>query len=41
MNSKSAFDYQGVSFNVKTGVNHIESDVEDPFTLSKLQCTLR
>ncbi len=30
MNSKSAFDYQGVSFNVRTGVNHIESDVEDP-----------
>jgi len=30
MNSKSAFDYQGLSFNVKTGVNHIDSDVEDP-----------
>ena len=30
MNSKSAFDYQGVSFNVKTGVNHIDSQVEDP-----------
>lgn len=30
MNSKSAFDYQGFSANVKTGVNHIDSAVEDP-----------
>lgn len=30
MNSKSAFDYQGFSANVKTGVNHIDSTVEDP-----------
>lgn len=30
MNSKSAFDYQGISFSVKTGVNHIDSAVEDP-----------
>ncbi len=29
MNSKSAFDYQGLSVNIKTGVNHIDSDVED------------
>lgn len=30
MNSKSAFDYQGLSFGIKTGVNHIDSDLEDP-----------
>ena len=30
MNSKSAFDYQGLSVNVKTGVNHIDSNVDDP-----------
>ncbi len=30
MNSKSAFDYQGLSVNIKTGVNHIDSAVEDP-----------
>lgn len=30
LNSKSAFDYQGLTVNVKTGVNHIDSDVEDP-----------
>ncbi len=30
MNSKSAFDYQGLSFSVKSGVNHIDSAVEDP-----------
>ncbi|MBO6795292.1 MAG: TonB-dependent receptor [Balneolaceae bacterium] len=30
MNSKSAFDYQGLSVAIKTGVNHIDSEVEDP-----------
>jgi outer membrane receptor protein involved in Fe transport len=30
LNSKSAFDYQGVTVNVKQGVNHIDSQVEDP-----------
>jgi outer membrane receptor protein involved in Fe transport len=30
MNSKSPFEYQGVSFNIKQGVNHFESEVEDP-----------
>ncbi|MBO6534568.1 MAG: TonB-dependent receptor [Balneolaceae bacterium] len=30
MNSKSAFDYQGLSVNIKTGVNHIDSAVEEP-----------
>lgn len=30
MNSKSAFDYQGVTVNVKQGVNHVDSEVEDP-----------
>ena len=30
MNSKSPFDYPGISVNVKTGVNHIESDIQDP-----------
>lgn len=30
MNSKSAFDYQGVTVNVKQGVNHVDSGVEDP-----------
>jgi len=29
MNSKSPFDYQGVSVQVKTGLNHIDSDQED------------
>jgi len=30
LNSKSPFDYQGLSFNVTSGLNHIDSDVEDP-----------
>lgn len=30
MNSKSPFDYQGLSFNTKQGINHIDSAVEDP-----------
>lgn len=30
MRSKSPFDYQGFSFNTKQGVNHIDSNVEDP-----------
>ncbi|MGN8225977.1 TonB-dependent receptor [Gracilimonas sp. BCB1] len=30
MNSKSPFEYQGLSFNIKQGVNHIDSEVEDP-----------
>ena len=30
MNSKSAFDYQGITVNVKNGVNHIDSNLEDP-----------
>ncbi|MEO1021463.1 MAG: TonB-dependent receptor [Bacteroidota bacterium] len=30
MNSKSAFDYQGLSFNIKSGINHIDSNIEDP-----------
>ncbi len=30
MNSKSPFDYPGVSVSVKTGVNHVDSNVEDP-----------
>ncbi len=30
LNSKSPFDYQGLSAEVKTGVNHIDSQVEDP-----------
>lgn len=30
MNSKSPFEYQGLSFNIKQGVNHINSKVEDP-----------
>ncbi len=30
MNSKSPFDYQGLSVSIKSGVNHIDSDVEDP-----------
>ncbi|MDR9419411.1 TonB-dependent receptor [Gracilimonas sp.] len=29
MNSKSPFDYQGLSFSVKQGVNHIDSQVEE------------
>lgn len=29
MNSKSPFDYQGFSFNIKNGINHVDSDVED------------
>jgi outer membrane receptor protein involved in Fe transport len=29
MNSKSPFEYQGLSFNIKQGVNHVDSDVED------------
>jgi len=29
LESKSPFDYQGVSAQVKTGFNHVESDVED------------
>lgn len=35
MNSKSAFDYPGVSVSVKTGVNHIDSDTEDPSLYQK------
>ena len=30
LNSKSAFDYQGITVNVKTGVNQIDSEIEDP-----------
>ena len=30
MNSKSPFDYQGLSVNIKNGINHIDSDVQDP-----------
>ncbi len=30
MNSKSAFDYQGVSLSIKSGVNHIDSNIDDP-----------
>lgn len=30
MKSKSPFEYQGLSVNVKQGVNHIDSQVEDP-----------
>ncbi|MAL17633.1 MAG: hypothetical protein CL670_14410 [Balneola sp.] len=30
MNSKSPFEYQGVSFNIKQGVNQIDSEIEDP-----------
>lgn len=30
MSSKSPFDYQGLSVNIKQGVNHIDSNVEDP-----------
>ncbi|MBO6524863.1 MAG: TonB-dependent receptor [Balneolaceae bacterium] len=30
MKSKSPFDYQGLSVNIKQGVNHIDSNVEDP-----------
>ena len=30
MTSKSPFDYQGLSVNIKQGVNHIDSNVEDP-----------
>ncbi|MEX0721948.1 MAG: TonB-dependent receptor [Balneolaceae bacterium] len=30
MNSKSPFNYQGLSFSVKNGVNHIDSQVENP-----------
>ena len=30
MNSKSPFDYPGVSVSIKTGVNHVDSNVEDP-----------
>ncbi|HET8864566.1 MAG TPA: TonB-dependent receptor [Gracilimonas sp.] len=29
MNSKSPFEYQGLSFNIKQGVNHVDSQVED------------
>jgi outer membrane receptor protein involved in Fe transport len=29
MNSKSPFEYKGLSFNTKLGVNHIDSNVED------------
>lgn len=29
MNSKSPFEYQGLSLNIKQGVNHIDSNVED------------
>ena len=30
LNSKSPFDYQGLSAKVKTGFNHFDSNVEDP-----------
>ncbi len=30
LNSKSPFDYQGLSAQVKTGANHFDSNVEDP-----------
>ncbi len=30
MNSKSPFDYPGISVSVKTGVNHVDSDIQDP-----------
>lgn len=30
MNSKSPFDYPGISVTAKTGVNHVDSNVEDP-----------
>jgi iron complex outermembrane receptor protein len=30
MNSKSPFDYQGLSVNIKSGVNHLESEIQDP-----------
>lgn len=30
MNSKSPFEYEGLSFNTKLGVNHVDSQVEDP-----------
>lgn len=30
MRSKSPFDYQGFSFNTKQGVNHIDSNIDDP-----------
>jgi len=29
MNSKSPFEYEGLSFSIKQGVNHIDSEVED------------
>jgi outer membrane receptor protein involved in Fe transport len=30
MNSKSPFDYEGLSVSIKQGVNHIDSQIEDP-----------
>ncbi len=30
MNSKSPFDYPGISFSIKSGVNHIDGELEDP-----------
>lgn len=30
LESKSPFDYQGLSVNVSTGINHVNSEVEDP-----------
>lgn len=30
LNSKSPFDYPGFSFNVKNGINHVDSQIEDP-----------
>jgi hypothetical protein len=35
MNSKSPFDYQGLSFSIQNGVNHVESSLEDPSLYQK------
>jgi outer membrane receptor protein involved in Fe transport len=35
MNSKSPFDYQGLSFSIQNGVNHVESSFEDPSLYQK------
>lgn len=37
LNSKSPFDYQGLSFTIQNGVNHLDSNYEDPSLYEKYE----
>lgn len=37
LNSKSPFDYQGLSFSLQSGVNHLDSEYEDPSLYEKYE----